>query len=155
MWYFMTEIKGLGLVRPVLMKELFKCSLDFSWFQGFFSWLWSKLPCWEWATWLGIEVASSCREGSSANNQQVNREPRNTTTKKPNSVNSLNELGSGFFPSQAFRWEHSLPDSFISALLDSEQRIQGSHAQIYDLQKLWVNKWVLFSTTKSAFVMQQ
>ena len=52
-------------------------------------------------------------------------------------------LGSKTSPSVAFRWEHSLGDTLISAMWDPEQRTQESGVWASDLQTAWDDKWVL------------
>lgn len=47
------------------------------------------------------------------------------------------EVGNGFFPSQAMKWDHSPGGHSWPAL---RQRTQSSHAQIPDPQRLWDNE---------------
>lgn len=63
--------------------------------------------------------------------------------KDRSSANNLNVHGSGFSP-RGSRRECNPADSLISDL--PEQRTQASHAWTSDLQLLWDNKWMLFST---------
>ena len=63
------------------------------------------------------------------------RGPQSCSCKKINSANCLNELGSGFFPSQASRGEPSPADTLIAASWDPKQRTQTSYPQ-----KLWANR---------------
>lgn len=67
--------------------------------------------------------AKNCAAGTweqpSASSQQ-NASPRSCSYKEMNSANSLDEFGSGAFPTEAWRWEYRQANSLTPAWWDPE-----------------------------------
>ena len=64
-----------------------------------------------------------------------NWQPQSDNPKELNSANTLNELGSRTFPSQVFKWECSLANTWVTALVRPWSREPAQQALPPDPQK--------------------